>query len=140
MRFLFRAVDSLSLLWYTQKKEVICIKTILRKIGECFSLLLALPLILLFVLYILLELPVDYIRYRRSLYRKETGEKAGWWAYNEHIRLYDIIKTNDLPLTFLRNTADDTNGHGYWIIGNAAITPDCGLAYDGDKAAWSASL
>lgn len=114
-------------------------KTVLRKIGEFFSLLLALPLILLSLLFILCKAPVDYIRYRRSLYRKETGEKAHWWPYNDYIRLYDIIKTNNLPLKYLRNTAVDINGDGYWIIGNAAITPDWGLAYDEDKAKWTAN-
>lgn len=113
-------------------------KTVLRKIGEFFSLLLALPLILLFLLFILCKAPVDYIRYRRSLYRKETGEKAHWWPYNDYIRLYDIIKTNNLPLKYLRNTAADITGHGFWITGNAAITPDRGLAYDGDKGEWTA--
>lgn len=113
-------------------------KNALRTVRDYALLILVLPLILLFLLYILLQIPVDYVRYRRSIYRKETGEKAGWWAYNEYIRLYDTVKANGLPLKYLRNTAIDTNGYGFWIAGNAAIIPDCGLAYDGDKAKWTA--
>lgn len=113
-------------------------KKVWENVRDYVVLFLISPLILLFVLYVLLRSPVDYIRYRRSIYRKETGEKAGWWAYNDFIRLYDTVRANDLPLKFLRNTAADINGHGFWIIGNAAITPTYGLAYDGDKAEWTA--
>ncbi len=93
------------------------------------------PLILLALLIWICTLPFERLRYHRSLYHKDTGEKF-YLGSGHYINIYDTVKKYGLPFTFLRCPDSQTNADGYWIIKNAAVTYGFGVMYREDKKQW----
>ena len=44
------------------------------------TIILIMPMALLFVLFVILHTPVDFINYRKTQYFKDTKEKYYWYA------------------------------------------------------------
>ena len=112
-------------------------KEFFKKIVGWALFILLVPLIVLVLLLWLCSWPLDWFRYRRSRYYKDTGEKFRFMS-NRFVRLYDTVKGYHLPLTFLRDTSDETNAYGFWVIKNAAIVVADGVEYETETNKWTA--
>lgn len=87
-----------------------------------------LPVVLLVLLCFILYTPVDYVKYRRSRYRKDTGVRYTWLAgVSCYVRLYDLIKRENLPIEYYRGTEEPTT-YGFFLYGDTLILND----YDPD--------
>ena len=65
--------------------------------------ILAVPLIILWFLWVIIITPYDYVRYKCSRYYKDTKEKYSWlYTFSYYLRLYDAVKKADLPIDFYR--------------------------------------
>ncbi len=111
-------------------------KNALRSVRDVILLVLLLPLLLLVFACYLLTFPITFFRYRRSPYYKDTGEKCKLWGLTDYVRLYNVIKKNGLPMTYLRAKEVPLTGYGYWILGNAAVTFGYEPEYDEQTEAW----
>ena len=111
-------------------------KNALRSVRDVILLVLLLPLLLFVFACYLLIFPITFFRYRRSPYYKDTGEKCKLWGLTDYVRLYNVIKKNGLPMTYLRAKEVSLTGYGYWILGNAAVTFGYEPEYDEKTEAW----
>lgn len=109
------------------------------------TIILIMPMALLFVLFVILYTPVDFINYRKTQYFKDTKEKYYWYANNSfYVRLYNIIKKANLPVEYYRDNSVKLTGYGYFVYKNILIltyndinydneTNECFIMTDGDN-------
>ena len=98
---------------------------------------LAIPLILLFFVWLLLTTPIDYIRYKRSRYYKDTKEKYPWlYSTSYYLKFYDAVKNADLPIDFYRFKENGITGYGYFVYKDILILNDYEPCFDDEKGIW----
>ena len=103
-------------------------------IGKVVLELIIVPLALLFALIVLLIMPFDYFRYNRTQFYKDTGKGYFFTAsYAEHVKLYDAIKEQNLPIDY--HPYDEKTGVGYFTYGNALIFAESPF-YDEELGDW----
>lgn len=110
-------------------------KEFFKKILGWVIFILLIPVILLALMIWICSWPFEVLRYRRSLYYKDTREKFRFGS-GHYIRIYDTVKKYGLPFAFLRTQDMECNAYGYWVLKNAAVTMGVGLEYDTKKGAW----
>lgn len=113
-------------------------KRLLSECGQMLLLILCTPLFLLLGLGLLVFLPVDYVKYRRSLYYRDTKQKYQWFANTATFtRLYDAAKTAQLPIAYLPDPGDNlADNHLYYK--NTLILWDWTPQFDEEQMAWFA--
>ena len=85
----------------------------LTKFLACFVLILCLPLFLLVFIGQSLYLPIDFIVYSFSRFKKETGIGYSFYASGKSlVKLYNVVKKNSLPLEFVKHEGAEG---GYFI-------------------------
>lgn len=95
-----------------------------------------LPVVLMALLCLVLYTPIDYVKYRRSRYRKETGVRYTWLAGAScYVRLYDLIKKENLPIEYHRGT-DELTTYGFFLYGDTLLLNDYDPHYDAEQDAW----
>ena len=96
------------------------------------------PFIVLFLLWVLIITPFDYLKYKKSLYYKDTKEKySRMCALSKYIKFYDLIKKENFPIDFYR--CDDTpiTGYGFFVYNDTLIINDYEEPfYDEEKNIW----
>lgn len=100
-------------------------------------LLIASPFILV---WLLIKTIRDYLKYKKSNYYQDTGEKYSWLcADTPHISFYNDIKDARLPIKYYRDKNIRITGYGYFIYDNTLILCDYDsdlLFFDKDKDEW----
>ena len=116
---------------------------ILNWIGEkavvvlCVVLfILFLPFLLLYFLYKLIIMPVDYFKYKHSRYQQDFPRKYRWLS-TPHVDNdpYTAIKENDLPVDYIK-WREDYDLNGYFIYKNTLLDFNEPLFFDKKKGLW----
>ena len=96
------------------------------------------PVILLFLLWVLLYTPFDYLKYKKSRYYNDTKEKYSWFcAFSAYIKFYDLIKKENLPIDFYRCSDTPVTGYGFFVYKDTLILNDYEEpCYDEEKNIW----
>ena len=99
--------------------------------------ILALPFIVLLLLIMLILTPFDYFKYKMSRYYKDTKEKYSWFCSETyHIRLYNQIKKENLPIDYYRCEDAPITGYGFFVYKDTLIIYDYVLYYDTETLKW----
>lgn len=95
-----------------------------------------LPICILFLLYKLIMTPIDYLRYKRSLYQKDFPHKYTWLA-EPHMdnKPYTAIKENNLPVEYIKSS-EDYNLPGYFIYRDLLLVFSNPLFFDKKRGEW----
>ena len=89
--------------------------------GSIFAMLLALFL----ALCAIVVLPIDYIRYKRSLYYKTLRKKyEPYAATGIHFDIYNAVLKYDLPIKYIENPNSDNLECGWFVYGQTLIIPN----------------
>lgn len=92
-----------------------------------------------FVLILIVYIPVDYIRYKRSLYYKNERTKYSLMEGSGIMfELYNEIFSAGLPIEFVHNPVEDSVSSGWFVYDQTLIIPNvfC-FTYDTDNGAWT---
>lgn len=113
-------------------------KKVLSKIGKFFGWVFALILALIFGVWVVFYLPIDYIKYKRSYYYKTEGKKYGLFAaIGMHFEMYNLIAKNNLPIKYIKNPENENLDCGWFVFGDTLlIIDDCGFEYDDESGEW----
>lgn len=114
-------------------------KKILSKIGTLFGYLFGTLLALLLGVCLIFLLPLDYIKYKRSLYYKTEHKKyRPFAATGINFEIYNEIIKNDLPIKFICNPNDDSLDEGWFVYNNTLIIPNCfSFEYNTETEKWN---
>ena len=114
-------------------------KKILSKIGEFFETLLAILFALLFAICVICLLPLDYIKYKPSLYYKTEHKKYKLYAASGvNFEIYNEILKNDLPIKYIYNPNDDSLECGWFVYDNTLIIPNVfSFEYNSETKKWN---
>lgn len=108
-----------------------------KTVKETMLVILAVPFIVLFLLIMLILTPFDYFKYKMSRYYKDTKEKYSWFCTETyHIKLYNQIKKENLPIDYYRCEYAPITGYGFFVYKDTLIINDCVLYYDTEKNKW----
>ena len=114
-------------------------KKILCKIGDFFETLFAMIVALIFGVCVVFLLPLDYIKYKRSLYYKTEHKKYKFYAASGvNFEIYNEIIKNDLPIKFICNPDDDSLERGCFVYNNTLIIPNVfSFEYNTETKKWN---
>jgi hypothetical protein len=108
-------------------------KKVLSKIGDFFVTLLGVLLVLIIGVCFIVVLPLDYIKYKRSLYYKTEHKKYRLFAASGiYFRIFNEIIKNDLPIEYYYNPNNDSLECGWFVFDKTLIIPDAALEYVDD--------
>ena len=96
------------------RKAVRVIKSTIEKF---FSFILALFIAMIIVVFLIFMLPFDYIKYKRSLYYKNTKKKYTFFAAsNPNFKIYNEIDKNNLPISFIHHPKEKSIVYGWFVF------------------------
>ena len=132
-------IDLFPLLCYNTLIGGDSVKKILCKIGDFFETLFAMIVALIFGVCVVFLLPLDYIKYKRSLYYKTEHKKYKLYAASGvNFEIYNEIIKNDLPIKFICNPDDDSLEHGWFVYNNTLIIPNVfSFEYNPETKKWN---
>lgn len=113
-------------------------KKVLNKIGDSFGEIFGCVVAVLVLISLVVIVPLDYIKYKRSFYYKIEHKKyeilAGWGI---HFELYNEIIKNHLPIKYIFNPNDDSLECGWFVFDNTLIIPNIfSFEYDTESGEW----
>lgn len=118
-------------------------KKFLSKLSEegCALLLgmfLFVPIVL-FVIGLALYIPIDYIKYKRSLYYKKTREKYSlYMGISPVFNFHNVILKNNLPIEFFPRPEETDNEYGWFVYNNTLILLNAfQFEFDDEKNEWA---
>ena len=108
-------------------------KKFLEELGNELLVIILTPVILLMAL---VGTPIDFIRYRRSAFYRDTHHKYDLFlGTTTWIRLYEIMRRDNLPLDFhLHSTDEDTTG--YFRYRDTLLALDWPMEYAPNQQKW----
>ncbi len=114
-------------------------KNISSKIGDFFGTLFAILVALIFGICVIFLLPLDYIKYKRSLYYKTEHKKYKLYAtFGVNFEIYNEVIKNDLPIKYIYNPNDDSLECGWFVYGNTLIIPNVfSFEYNTETEKWN---
>ena len=94
--------------------------------------------LILFGVILVFTLPVDYIKYKRSLYYKKYRKKYTFLAATGvAFRLYNEILKHDLPIRFYENPNAPALSCGWFVLGDTLISiNNFNFEYDEKSDTW----
>ena len=99
------------------------------------------PVLAIFLLGLLLYTPIDYFRYKRTRYYKDTKEKYTWLCFiSYYVRFYDLIKKENLPIHYYRCNDSEMTGYGYFVYKDILILCDYQPCYNAEKKVWEIEI
>ncbi|MBR5272347.1 MAG: hypothetical protein IKU25_03000 [Clostridia bacterium] len=104
--------------------------------------ILAIPVILLAlvlsIFVLIFYVPIDYVKYKRSLYCKNTNQKYRlFMGTNPEVVLYDIVYKNSLPIEYVAAPEKSEREIGWFVYNNTLIIPSCyDFSFDSEKNQW----
>lgn len=105
-----------------------------------FFLFLFIPLAaILLGICLVFILPIDNIKYKRSLYYKKEHKKYELFAATGiKFKLYNEILKNELPINYYQNPNDDSLEKGWFVLGNTLIIPSVfTFEFDLESGKWN---
>ena len=112
----------------------------LSKIGAFFGTVFAIVLALLVGICFVLLLPLDYIKYKRSLFYKIERKKYKLFAGSGfYFAFYNEIAKNNLPIKYIFNPQNDALECGWFVFRKTLLIPDAVVAYRSDIEKWFCS-
>lgn len=106
------------------------LEAIKNKVSTVFLCILGAVCLIPFCIYMILDIPVDYIRYKRSAYYKNEGKKYRLFAgMGDAFELYNEISKNKLPIEYIANPKDGSLSSGMFVYNGILLIPDCGYSF-----------
>lgn len=92
-----------------------------------------------FGVFLIFWLPVDYIKYKRSAYYRQTHKKyQSYIASNAKFAVHNDIIENNLPIQYIENV--NNPGCGWFVCGNTLIIVNAfSFKYDSTQQKWVCS-
>lgn len=119
---------------YKGKKETI--KERLQAAGIMLLLILLIPVLLVYLIFKLLWMPVTYMKFKRSLYHQAFPSKFSLFdGLHVDSEPYAVIKENNLPIDYVKHNGDYTYG-GYFIYKDVLLCFSEPVIYDAEKKIW----
>ena len=111
-------------------------------IKKFFSFILAILIAIIFGVCLVFLLPFDYIKYKRSLYYKNTKKKYTFFdASNENFKIYNEINKNNLPINFIHHPKEKSIFYGQFVFEKTLIIVDAfDWTYDSKAEKWLISI
>lgn len=107
--------------------------------SELLACIVLVPVIVLFALVIVFYIPIDYIKYKRSLYYKKEQKKYSLCdGMGSHFKFYNAILKNNLPIEYFPNPLKPEElESGFFIYKDTLILlNDFYLEFDNEKNEW----
>ena len=115
-------------------------KKVFSKIGTFFGTLFGILLALLVGICFVLLLPLDYIKYKRSLFYKNEHKKYKFFAGSGfYFEFYNEIAKNALPIKYMFNPKNDALECGWFVFDKTLLIPDSMVEYHSDVEKWFCS-
>lgn len=111
----------------------------MKKAIKSFSLtILVIVGVVIFVIGLMILLPFDYLKYKRSAYYKKERKKYGLFAASSwHFEMYNEIIKYDLPIRFVANPEDPSLECGRFVFEDTLILPDVfSFEFDSQSDTW----
>lgn len=110
-------------------------KKVMKKLKEIGEMIIAIPIIILIGLALIIMVPLDYIKYKRSAYYKRERKKYSFFAASgTHFDLYNTIIKHDLPIEYIPDAECDELQCGWFVRGETLIViSDFPFEYDEDS-------
>ena len=110
-------------------------KKVLENAGVLLSYIILTPILILVGIGLVLYLPVDYVRYRRSAFYQDTGHRYELFSGGTPwIRLYNAMRKEEMPLDFHLHAKDIY--YGYFRYKNILLVQDFPVEYEPKKSEW----
>lgn len=102
-----------------------------------FAMFFFIPAVLI-VIGLVFYIPIDYIKYKRSFYYKETNQKYSlFMGMNPNIILYNTVAKNNLPIQYVPATEESERQSGLFVYNNTLIIASCfDFSFDDEKEQW----
>ncbi len=111
------------------------------KVKDGIFTVLLFPIFLLGLLCLLFITPIDYYKYKKSRYYKDTHEKYSWLCTSSYyIKLYDLIRNEKLPIDYYRCEYIPITGYGYFIYKDILILNDYEPSFDVERDIWTVEI
>ena len=115
-------------------------KKALSKIGTFFGTIFGILLAMLVGICFVLLLPLDYIKYKHSLFYKVEHKKYRFFAGTGfYFEFYNEIAKNDLPIKYMFNPKNDALECGWFVFDKTLLIPDSMVEYHSDVKKWFCS-
>lgn len=115
-------------------------KKVLSKIGTFFGTLFGILLVLFVGVCFVLLLPLDYIKYKRSLFYKNEHKRYKLFAgLGFYFEFYNEIAKNNLPIKYIFNPTNDALECGWFVFDKTLLIPNDVLEYRSDVEKWFCS-
>ena len=111
-------------------------------IKKFFLFLLAIVIAIPFLVVIIVLLPFDYVKYKRSVYYKSTKKKYTFFAASsQNFKLYNKINEHALPIRFLHHPTEKSMVEGWFVFEKTLIIVNVfSFEYDQNSGKWSFSI
>lgn len=109
-----------------------------KAIKQVLVTIAVLPVLVLFSIVLMFLIPVDFIKYHRSLYYKKFCKKYTLFAAaGMAFRLYNEILKQDLPIRFVENPNDSALNCGWFVLGDTLIIiNEFHFEFDASSSTW----
>ncbi len=110
-----------------------------KTIVKFFSFILAILIAILFGICLIFILPVDYIKYKKSPYCKNTKQKYTFLAaMGINFKMYNEITENNLPIRFIKNPTAKSIEHGWFVFEKTLIIANAfAFEYNSNSDQWN---
>lgn len=99
-------------------------------------LIIALPFVLLWLLWELIYTPIGYMKFKKSRYQKDFPQKYKWLRTpHTDNEVYTIVKENDLPIDYLK-FYEDYELPGYFLYKDILLVFSEPFFFDEKKELW----
>lgn len=108
-------------------------------VTNAIFIIITLPLLVLAAVYLILLIPFDYIRYKKSFYYKNEKQKYTLFAgTNENFKVYNAIAKCNLPIQYIKHPQDDSIGSGWFAYGKTLLIMNfLDFEYDEQREIWT---
>lgn len=108
-------------------------------VGNFFSGILAFVLAILLGVCFVLMLPLDYIKYKLSLYYKKEHKKYTLFAASGcNFEIYNEFLKWNLPIQFIENPNEKSLEYGWFVYDNILIIPNVfSFEFDLESGKWN---
>ena len=109
------------------------VKRILGKIGTFLGTIFGILLALFVGIFFVLLLPLDYLKYKRSLFYKTEHKKYKLFAGSGcYFDFYNEIAKNHLPINYIFNPKNDALEFGWFVYEKTLLLPNSIIEYHSD--------
>ena len=113
------------------------VKRILGKIGTFLGTIFGILLALFVGIFFVLLLPLDYLKYKRSLFYKTEHKKYKLFAGSGcYFDFYNEIAKNHLPINYIFNPKNDALELGWFVYEKTLLLPNSIIEYHSDVEKW----